>query len=425
MKIKLIAATCAIVCAGSSHAFADAITAWVIDGESERPYFEQLEKAFNAAYGAKGTTLKVVPIPGYNSAIQAAVMSGGLPDIIMLDGPNMANAVWAGTIQPLDDLIDSEIVDDLLPAVKEQGTYGPDGKLYQISPYDSSVLLWGNRKLLQEAGVDIPKTVDQAWNRDEFRDVLDKLSKVKGVQWPLDLKLSYGNDEWLTYGFAPFVQSNGGDIIDREAWKAEGTTNSPANIDALTELQTWFNKGWIVPASGGDNKFYGEKSAALVWVGNWMWAAHKRGLGEDLVLIPAPSFGPKGAKTPNGGWGWSVPATSKNTADIKLFLNFAMSPEQVAAYADTTGYIPSRNASVPLSKLYGKGGEGELFVEEAKCCAVVRPVYPGYPVITTAWKTAVLNIFTGKTDVKQELDTAARAIDQDIEDNSGYPPFGK
>ena len=48
--------------------------------------------------------------------------------------------------------------------------------------------------------------------------------------------------------------------------------------------------GWIVPATAGDNRFYGDKTAALAWVGNWMWRAHKTGLGNDLVLIPAPKL---------------------------------------------------------------------------------------------------------------------------------------
>ena len=101
------------------------------------------------------------------------------------------------------------------------------------------------------------------------------------------------------------IQSRGADIIDRKSWKAKGTLDSQAAIDGLTELQSWAKKGWIVPATAGDNRFYGDKSAALSWVGNWMWPAHKSGLGKDLVLIPAPKLGGK-AVSPNGGWGWAV-----------------------------------------------------------------------------------------------------------------------
>ena len=412
------------ICMMATQAIAGHMTVWVIDGETEKPYFQQLGDTFNVKFKDKGITVDVTPIPSINDATKAASQSGGLPDVIMIDGPNMASMAWAGTLQPITNLLDAGIADDLLPAVKAQGTYTPTGDMYAISPYDSSVVLWGNKAYLEKAGVRIPKSPDDAWTREEMRDALDKLSKVPGVKWPLDVKMNYGAGEWMTYGFSPLVQSNGGDLIDRTTFKAEGTINSAANVDALNELQDWVKKGWIAPASAGDNTFYGDKTSALSWVGNWMWPAHKKGLGADLVLIPAPKFGPAGPKSGNGGWSWAVPASSKNLDDIKAFLNYAMSTEQVAQYANITGYAPSRKSSIPLTPDFKEGGAGALFAEQGACCAVVRPVYPGYPVITSAWSQAMVNILTGTADVKSELDKAAKAIDQDIADNDGYPPFG-
>jgi multiple sugar transport system substrate-binding protein len=425
MKHALYAGVALAACAMSSHALAGQLTAWVIDGDSEKPYFTQLEETFNAKYGAEGITVDVVPIPSYNDAIQAATLSGGLPDVIMLDGPNMASVAWAGTIQPIGDLLDPAIVEDLLPAIKAQGTYGPEGEFYFVSPYDSGTILWGNKALLEKAGVRIPATVEDAWTREEMTEALEKLAALPEIEWPLDVKMNYGAGEWMTYGFAPFAQSNGGDIIDRETWMADGTINSEANVATLTTLQDWNKAGYIVPASAGDNKFYGEKTAALSWVGNWMWPAHREGLGDDLVLIPPPVFGDAGPVSANGGWGWAVPSSSTNLEDIKVFLNYAMSSEQVAAYADTTGYVPSRTSAIPLSETYGAGGAGELFAKLAECCAIVRPVHPAYPVITNAWATAVVNVLSGDVNVKAELDRAAQTIDQDIADNDGYPPFGQ
>ena len=45
---------------------------------------------------------------------------------------------------------------------------------------------------------------------------------------------------------------------------------------------------------------------------------------------------------------------------------------------------------------------------------------PAYPVITSSYAEAVQNIVTG-ADVQEELDKAVAKIDQDIEDNQGYP----
>ena len=423
MKTALFSSVALSVMALTLPAAAGELTVWVIDGDSEKPYFAQLEETFNATFGPD-TTIDVVPIPSYTETLQAASMSGDMPDVIMVDGPNMAAMAWSGLIRPIGDLLDPAVLEDLLPAVRDQGTYGPTGEFYFASPYDSGTVLWGNRKLLEEAGVRIPTSPEDAWTADELAEVLEKLAAIDGVQWPLDMRLDEGVGEWLTYGFSTFVQSNGGDLIDRDTWVAEGTINSPENVAVMTKLQGWYKNGWIVPASAGGNTFFGDKTSALVWIGNWMWPAHQAGLGEDLVLIPPPVFGANGPVSANGGWGWSVPASSTNDEDVAKFLNHAMSAEQVALYGDITGYVPSRASAVPLSERYGAGGEGELFAQLSACCAVVRPVYPGYPTITSAWANAVANILSGTADVQAELDRAAQQIDRDIEDNAGYPPFG-
>jgi multiple sugar transport system substrate-binding protein len=424
MKHAAFAGLILAACATAPNALAGELTAWVIDATAEKPYFAQLGDAFNAKFAAEGTTLKVVPLPSYNDAIQAATIAGNLPDVILLDGPNMAAAAWAGTIQPITRLVDPDVLENMMPGVKEEGTYGPSGELYFLSAYDSTVILWGNRKMLEAAGVRIPTSPEDAWTREEMADALDKLSKIDGVKWPLDMKLNYGAGEWMTYGFAPFVQSNGGDLIDRKTWVAEGAMNSAGNIDVVTQLQDWYKRGWIVPASAGDNQFYGEKTAALSWVGNWMYNPHKDALKDDLVMMPAPKFGPAGVKSANGGWGWAVPTSTTNLDDVKKFLGFVMSDEQIALYADVTAFAPSRSSAIPLSKIFSAEGPQKIFTQQGECCAVVRPVHPAYPAITLSWSRAMQNILSdGGADVKSELDAAAKAVDQDIEDNQGYPPF--
>ncbi|TGG92903.1 sugar ABC transporter substrate-binding protein [Natronospirillum operosum] len=399
---------------------ATSITAWVIDGAAERPFFNQAEDTFNERYAEQGISVDIVPIPGYNDAIQSAYRSNDLPDIIMVDGPNMASMVWGGQLQPLDDLVDNSILDDMLRPIIDQGTYGPDGKIYALGPYDSSVVLWGNRAYLEAAGVRIPESIDDAWTYDEFEEALAALAEVDGVRWPLDLKRNY-DGEWFSYGFAPFLQSVGSDLIDRDTWTADGTLNSEASVESLERLQSWAQNGWIVPSSAGDNSFFGSKTSALSWVGNWMWPSHREGLGDDLVVIPAPKFGDRAA-SPNGGWAWAVPSSSTENEALSLFLNHVLSTEQVAKYGEYTGYVPSRHSSLELVPAFAPGGELEIMTQQASDIAVVRPVHPAYPVISNSYGQAIQRILDG-ANVQQALDRAARRIDEDIEDNMGYPPF--
>ncbi|EGR3932588.1 extracellular solute-binding protein [Vibrio cholerae] len=423
MKIKSLPLLSALIASTLSPSImAKEITAWVIDGESERPFFIQLEEQFNQQFKEQDISVEIKPVPGYNEAIQAAWMSQDMPDIIMIDGPNMANYVWSGMIKPIDRIIDNDIIANISQGVIAQGTYSPDNKLYMLSSGDSSVALWANKSHLAQAHVKIPQSVSEAWTYEEFTQILEKLSKVEGVKWPLDMKLNYGG-EWNTYGFYPFVKSAGGDIINQETWRASGAINSDETVQAIESIAAWVEKGYVVPSSAGDNRFYGDKSASFSWVGNWMWRAHSESLGEDLVLIPAPKFGNENF-APNGGWGWAVPSTTNNDDEIATFLNFALSKEQVAKWSNITGYIPARADALPLTPLYAQEGAARILAEQAQKIAVVRPVHPAYPVISAEFGKALQNILNG-ADAKTALNRAARAIDDDIEDNMGYPPFDK
>lgn len=423
MMIKTLPVLAGILATSFSYnALAKEITAWVIDGDSERPYFMQLEKAFNEKFSADDLSVKIQPIPGYDDAIRAAWMSNDLPDLIMVDGPNMANYIWSGMLKPIDPMIEKETLDKMLPGIIAQGTYGPDEHIYMLGQGDSSVALWGNKKYLDKAGITIPQTPAEAWDYAEFTKVLEKLSNVEGVEWPLDFKLNYGG-EWNTYGYYPFIKSNGGDLIDQNTWVAEGTINSEQTIDAIKKMQAWNKQGFLVPSTAGDNRFFGDKTAALAWVGNWMWRAHSEALGNDLVMIPAPKFGAH-SYAPNGGWGWAVPSTAANEPEITKFLNFVLSKDQVVEWSNVTGYIPSRSDAMEDTPMFAEGGIAHVMALQAKEIAVVRPVHPAYPVITSEFGKAIKNIFEG-ADPKRALSRAAMVIDDDIEDNMGYPPFDK
>lgn len=400
------------------------ITVWWHTGKPEElaVMIAQVED-FNAMQDEVQAELVLIPEVGYTDAVRIAGLAGKLPDLMILDGPVMANFVWAGWLQPLEELVSEEVRADLLPSIIAQGTYPPTGKLYAIGTFDSGLALWGNRSFLERAGVRIPASVEDAWTLVEFQEALEKLAALPEVVWPLDLKLNYGVGEWFTYAFSPIIQSFGGDLIDRETWKATNTLNSAQSILGLTLLQYWVvERDWVVPAAFGDDAFYGAKKAALAYVGHWKWELHREGLGDDLVLIPVPKFGYR-AVTGMGSWAWGIPACTEHPKAAAKFLEFLLRPDQILRMTDANGAIPSRNAAIVLSELHKPGGPLHLFVEQLKTIAVPRPAHPVYPVITTVFAEAVANILAG-ADVAEELAEAAAAIDEDIRDHEGFPPFG-
>lgn len=355
---------------------------------------------------------------GYNDAVNAAAVAGDLPCILDLDGPNLYNYAWAGFIMPLDGFISDELRADLLPSLIDQGTY--KGSIYALGQYDSGLALVGRKSLLEKAGVRIPTSIEDAWTLEEFNDALAKLQVLDDVEYAIDLKMNYGAGEWFTYAFSPVLQSWGGDLINRETYmSAEGILNGPEAVAAMTWFQDLFNQGYTIISPPDDYEFV-NGTAALGWLGHWMTTSYYEAFGDDMVVIPMPDFG-MGAVTGMGSWAWSISSQCEHPEAAWEYLEFALNPDEILAITDENGAVPGRFSALEKSDLFGEGGRLNVFVQQLESgIAVPRPVTPGYPAITSAFYTAMDNIIKG-ADVQGELDAAVDKIDQDIEDNDGYP----
>jgi len=387
------------------------------EGESFKALFDRF---------TKDTGIKVepmfIPHDTYFEKFSANVAAKRVADVMQLDAPFLANFVWNGYLSPLNGLIDQKVIDDLTPSSVAQGTYPIDGRLYAFGNADSTVLLYGSKKLLKAAGLRIPVGIKDAWTKAEFDAALDKLAKVPGVKWPLDLFRAYGvKTEWATYAFQPVFESFGGRLIDTATWKAKGALDSPESVAAATEIQSWVKKGYVVPASSGTNALYRDADkAALAWGGNWTWNDAYPTMKDDLVAIPLPNFG-KGVKSPNGTWIWAITKSSRNPKAAALFLNYLAKDKQFVK--ESPGDFPGLKSWAALMPVYTDAAKMKVAFEQSTV-AVPRPVYPGYPVLTASFQTAFDNILSG-ADPKTELSKAAAAIDQDSADHDGYPPFGE
>ncbi|MCG8478203.1 MAG: extracellular solute-binding protein [Spirochaetales bacterium] len=355
---------------------------------------------------------------GYNDAVNAAAVADDLPDILDLDGPNLYNYAWAGYLHPLDQYMSAELRNDMLPSLIDQGTY--NGRMYAIGQYDSGLALVGRVSLLEQAGVRIPRSIDEAWSREEFFQALTALQALPAVEYAIDLKMNYGAGEWFTYGFSPVVQSFGGDLIDRSDYQsAEGVLNGPAAVEAMTAVQSLFERGYSIVSPPDDNEFVNGK-AALGWLGHWMWNTYSEAFGDDVVVIPMPRFG-EASVTGMGSWAWAISSQSENPQGAWAFLEFILQPEEILSITDVNGAVPGRATAFAQSDLYSDGGALSIFVQQLQNgIAVPRPKTPGYPAITAAFYTAMDNIIKG-ADVQTELDIAVDFIEEDVRQNDGYP----
>jgi multiple sugar transport system substrate-binding protein len=421
--LKILATGAAMAALGTS-ADAKTVVRMMHQGEPDSvAKYGEVAKRFEAANPDVDIELIYAPHDAYNEKFSAAVMSKQMPDIMELDAPFLANYAWSGYLRPIRPLLDQDVLDDMTESNIAQGTYPVDKELYAIGLVDSSVVLYGNRKYLEAVGARIPKSVDDAWSRAEFEDVLAKLSKLDGVKWPIDTFRGYGiKTEWVTYAYEPILASMGCDVIDRTSWTAAGTLDSDTCVEALTMMQKWVQNGWVVPMSAGTNQFYADgQPAALAWGGHWVYAEAAAAMGDNVVVMPLPKFGEKNA-SPNGTWIWAVTTQSEHPEIAGKFISFLLKDKEYREFAVSQSAYPGLKSFAAQSPLYAEGGPMAIAFEQAAKSAVPRPPHPAYPTITASFMQAVDAIFNGG-DVKEALTAAAEKIDEDIADNDGYPPF--
>jgi multiple sugar transport system substrate-binding protein len=381
--------------------------------EVESQIINQIIDDFNASQSDWSVSLESFPQTSYNDSIVAAALAGNLPDIIDVDGPIMPNWAWAGYMQPLP--IDESEFDDFLPGTK--GVW--DGQLYSIGLWDAAVALYARQSTLDELGLRTP-TLDNPWTGEEFMAALDAAKASGNYDYALDLGMN-DQGEWYPYAFSPFLQSFGGDIVDRSTYQtAEGALNGDAALEFGEWWQSLFTEGYA-PGTSEDpadqQTGFIDGSFAFQWNGNWRAVATMAEV-DDVVFLPAPDFG-NGNTIGAGSWQFGISATSEHPEGAAEFIKFATQDEYLAAFSDGIGLIPSTPSAAQMTENYKEDGPLAVFFDLSEQQALVRPVTPGYVVQSKVFTKALADIANG-ADVADTLDAAVDEIDADIETNSGY-----
>lgn len=382
--------------------------------EVESKIINQLVGDFNASQSDWEVNIESFPQESYNDSIIAAALAGDLPDIIDVDGPIMPNWAWSGYMQPLP--IDESKFDDFLPGTK--GYW--NGKLYSIGLWDAAVALYARQSTLDELGLRMP-TVDNPWTGEEFMAALDAAKASGKFEYAFDPGMAW-TGEWYPYAFSPFLQSFGGDIVDRSTYQtAEGVLNG----DDAIAFGNWWQGLFANDLAPGTSQSPADRDTAFIdgkyafqWNGNWAGAATIEAGVDDLVFLPAPDFG-NGNIIGAASWQFGISAASENPDGAAAFIEFATQDKYLAAFSDGLGLAPATASAAAMTELYREGGQMEVFFELSNRQGLVRPVTPGYVVQAKVFEKALADIADG-ADVADALDAAVDEINTDITRNSGY-----
>ncbi|WP_328746327.1 extracellular solute-binding protein [Streptomyces sp. NBC_00285] len=400
------------------------VTVWFHAGPSaESTTLRRQVQDFNTSQ--RQVRVEVVTLPEqrpYNELVLSAAASGDLPDLLDFDGPRLYSYAWSGRIKPIDSCLSDGLREDLLPSIRQQGTYA--GRLYGIGTFDSGLGLYVRPSVLKKAGIRIPEGPADAWTAGEFTGILRTL-RGAGYRHPLDMGLVHARpgEEWSTYGFAPAVWSAGGELIDPRTFRtADGFLNGPASVRALTTLQNWAGEGLVEP--GRNDQAFDQGRSVISWTGHWRYPDYAEHFPGDVTIVPLPDFG-EGTVTGMGSWQWGLTSGGADGDAVWRFLTYLLKPDQIHRMTEANGAIPATDSAVKLSPEYAEGGAEHLFIEQLRGgVARPRPRTPAYPAITEAFSRAFPKIMIDRAPVKATLDEAVEAIDKDLAAHDGYPRNG-
>ncbi len=381
------------------------------DTDEGRCYRESVE-AFNEKYNGKYyADIEFIPRNdsggGYSDKINASVMSGDLPDVLTVDGPNIAAYAANGIIQPLAELKEDEKA-EYLQSIIEQGTY--NNKLYALGAMESSVGLYYNKDILDEAGIEVPDA-EHPWTRTEFLGVLEKLKPVLEEKNGYALDMTFPTGEATIYYYAPFFWADGGDFVDETGLVAEGIFNSEENAGTVEYFKTLLDKGYMskVPI---DHLFESGRAAFKfdgAWEVNTVYNSYP-----DINLGVAPYITGdnwNGERyTPTGSWAYAASSRTDNIEGATELVKWMSGVESGLLLWEKAKNFPSTYKAFEAIDTFQTDENYSMLYKQLSDYGHPRPKTPVYPQVSTSFQQVLENCVLSGAEPEAELDKSIERI---------------
>ena len=349
---------------------------------------------------------------GYSDKVNASVLSGNLPDVLTVDGPNIAAYAANGIIQPLAPMTDEER-SVYLNSILTQGTIG--NKLYALGAMESSVGLYYNKQILREAGIEVPSS-DNPWTFSEFLDILEKLKPIMAEKNGYALDMTFPVGETTIYYYAPFIWSNGGDFVSEDGLTTKDIFDSDTNAETLNYFKTLNEKGYMssVPIS---NLFESGRAAFKfdgAWEVNTIYTSYP-----DIELGVAPYIvGDKwnGERyTPTGSWAYAVSSECDNVEAATELVKWMSGVESSITLYENIKSMPSTYAAYEQISTFTEDENYKALYEQLRDYGRPRPKTPAYPQLSSSFQQTLENVAISGMDAKDELSKAEERISDKLE----------
>lgn len=395
------------------------ISLWVhiIEETPEGQAYLKSVNSFNEHYNGKYfADVEFIPRNdsggGYSDKVNASVLSGNLPDVLTVDGPNVAAYAANGIIQPLAELTDDE-KEIYLDSIIEQGTF--NDKLYALGAMESSVGLYYNKAILREAGIEVPKA-GNPWTFSEFLGILERLKPIMEEKNGYALDMTFPVGEATIYYYAPFIWANGGSLVSEDGLETDGYFNSDKNIETMKYFRGLVDNGYMssVPIQ---NLFESGRAAFKfdgAWEVNTIYTSYP-----DIELGVAPYIvGDEwngGRYTLTGSWAYAVSSGATDVEGATELVKWMSGVESGLELYEQTKSMPSTYAAYEQISAFTDDENYKALYEQLRDYGHPRPKTPAYPQLSSSFQKSLENIAISGMDAEEQLNKSEERISAKLE----------
>jgi sn-glycerol 3-phosphate transport system substrate-binding protein len=363
--------------------------------------------------------IKVTPIYAgtYQETIVKALTahkSGTPPVTSVLLSTDMFTLIDEDAIVPIDNFVktadDKVWLDGFYKAFMLNSQTG--GKTWGVPFQRSTVVMYYNKELFKEAGLDANKP-PQTWA--ELKEAAAKLTKKdasgKVTQWGVQIPSS-GFPYWL---FQTLTTTNDS-ILANEAGNAV-KFDDPKVIEAL---QYWVDlgKAGVHPPGvvewGTTPKDFFEKKAAIIFTTTGNLTNVKTNAKFDFGVAMIPGNKRKGSPTGGGNFYIFKKATPQQQEAAFKFIKWVTDPERAALWSMETGYVGVSEASYKTDALrkYGRDFPAALVARDQLPYSVAEFSTHDNQRVTKALNDGLQAALTGTKTPAQAMADAQKEADR-------------
>ncbi len=305
-----------------------------------------------------GIKVKAIYSGSYQESITkalTAVKSNDAPTMSVLLSTDMFTLIDEDAIVPFDPLIktpeDQAWLKGFYPAFMENSQTG--GKTWGIPFQRSTIVLYYNKELFREAGLD-PNKPPSTWK--EMAEYGQKLTKRdasgKVVQWGVQIPSS-GFPYWLFQG----LSTENGAILMNSAG-TETFYDKPGVVEALQYWVDLTTKYKAQPEGiiewGTTPKDFFERKVAMMWTTTGNLTNVKNNAKFDFGVAMLPAEKRRGSPTGGGNFYMFKQAKPEAQAAAFKFIKWITAPSRAAQWGIDTGYVAVRPDAweTPVMKKY-------------------------------------------------------------------------